>query len=171
MLRVGFRETLAGPWMRALAIAVGRVSSGGATPTIFVTIERDDEPLARIDIHEDEPVHHAFQEAAVWRGVVVVGFGGHVHFVRLERQSVVSHAMSGYFGHLYPLPDRLLVADSERLWCFDSAGMPVWKSEPLGVDGVVVHTVEGDVIEGDGEWDPPGGWRPFKLSLASGERA
>jgi hypothetical protein len=46
----------------------------------------------------------------------------------------------------------------------------MWESERLGIDGVVVHAVEGDVIEGDGEWDPPGGWQPFELSLASGER-
>jgi hypothetical protein len=137
---------------------------------VFVTVERHDEPLLRIDVHEHGPVHHAFQEAIVWHDLVVVGFGGHVHLVALDRQNVVSHAMSVCFGHLYPLPERLLVADGERLHCFDTSGVRIWESERLGIDGVVVHGVEGDVIEGDGEWDPPGGWQTFELSLASGER-
>jgi hypothetical protein len=171
MLRVEFRDTLDGPWMRAPAVAVGRVPSEGAGRTVLVTVERDDEPLLRLDVHEHEPAQYAFQEAIVWRDVVVVGFGGHVHLVWLERRSVVSYAMSGYFGHLYPLPEQLLVADSQQLWCFDMAGTPMWKSERLGIDGVVVKRVAGDVIEGDGEWDPPGDWRPFTLSLVSGERA
>ena len=26
------------------------------------------------------------------------------------------------------------------------------------------------IIEGDGEWDPPGGWQPFTLDANSGEK-
>lgn len=33
---------------------------------------------------------------------------------------------------------------------------------------VVVNSVNGDIISGDGEWDPPDGWAPFEVSLATG---
>lgn len=42
-----------------------------------------------------------------------------------------------------------------------------WTSEPLGIDGVVVHDVR-DTILGEGEWDPPGGWLGFFLRVADG---
>jgi hypothetical protein len=28
--------------------------------------------------------------------------------------------------------------------------------------------VVGTTIEGQGEWDPPGGWRPFRVDLRTG---
>jgi hypothetical protein len=36
-------------------------------------------------------------------------------------------------------------------------------------DGVVVVAIDDNVVLGQGEWDPPGGWRPFQVSLESGE--
>jgi hypothetical protein len=38
----------------------------------------------------------------------------------------------------------------------------------MGVDGVIARNVAGGVIEGEGEWDPPGGWEPFRILLSSG---
>jgi len=38
----------------------------------------------------------------------------------------------------------------------------------LGIDGIIVASTSDGVISGEGEWDPPGGWRPFRLSLATG---
>jgi hypothetical protein len=33
----------------------------------------------------------------------------------------------------------------------------------------VVFAVEGDVVVGEAEIDPPGGWVPFRMTLRSGE--
>ena len=54
---------------------------------------------------------------------------------------------------------------------FDRNGSIVWQSTELGVDGVVVSGVADGVIEGEGEWDPPGGWRRFRILLSSGTLA
>jgi len=66
------------------------------------------------------------------------------------------------------LDDRLLIADATRLTSIDEHGETLWVSDTLGIDGVVVDDVQEGVIVGQGEWDPPGGWKPFRLSLASG---
>ncbi|MBA4068134.1 MAG: hypothetical protein C0501_31425, partial [Isosphaera sp.] len=74
-----------------------------------------------------------------------------------------------YFGHLYPAPDALFVASAERLFRFDLSGNLVWSSGVLGIDGVVLESWSGEVLVGCGEWDPPGGWRPFRVARSTGE--
>lgn len=167
MLRAWFSGIVGEPWTQVPNVAVGAVGHSQVV-SVFVTVERDGEPLLRIDVYEQEPAHRAFQEAMVWHELAVVGFGGHVHLVTLQPRNIASYALDGYFGHLYPLDERLLVADAEGLHCFAPTGRRLWQSDQLGIDGVVVHDVDGDAIEGEGEWDPPGGWRPFRISLASG---
>lgn len=44
-----------------------------------------------------------------------------------------------------------------------------WENRGLGIDGVLVHEISGDVIAGEGEWDPPGGWKPFRVRLNTGQ--
>lgn len=45
----------------------------------------------------------------------------------------------------------------------------MWRSDALGIDGVIVDRISADEIEGQGEWDPPGGWKPFRVSAHSGK--
>jgi len=44
----------------------------------------------------------------------------------------------------------------------------LWRSDCLGIDGVMVDQVADGIIRGKGEWDPPGGWRPFQVRFATG---
>jgi len=57
----------------------------------------------------------------------------------------------------------------ERLFRINRNGRIAWKTEALGLDGVVVDAIDDKVILGQAEWDPPGGWRPFQVKLESGE--
>ena len=111
---------------------------------------------------------HVFQEALVWAGHLVVGFGEAVHIISLASHAVSSHFLDGYFGHLYATKDALLVSDAAYLWRMTADGSIAWRSAPLGIDGVVVTAVEDDVVRGEGEYDPPGGWKPFRVALATG---
>ncbi|HEX4382949.1 MAG TPA: hypothetical protein VH083_08370, partial [Myxococcales bacterium] len=86
----------------------------------------------------------------------------------MASRKVSTTLLQWYFGHLYPLEDKLLVASASRLHCFDQQGIAVWQSADLGLDGVIVDSVDDGVIHGQGEWDPPGGWRPFRVALATG---
>jgi hypothetical protein len=73
-----------------------------------------------------------------------------------------------YFGHAYPSETFLLVASAERLFQVALDGSLTWRPEYLGVDGVIVERISTDHIEGQGEWDPPGGWKHFRVSAHSG---
>lgn len=42
-------------------------------------------------------------------------------------------------------------------------------NDDLGLEGVIVNSVEDGIVRGEGEWDPPGGWRPFSLRLDTGQ--
>lgn len=63
----------------------------------------------------------------------------------------------------------VLVASASELLRFDGAGQLLWRRSGLGIDGVVIHRVQDGEIFGDAEWDPPGGWKSFRLRLDSGE--
>jgi hypothetical protein len=67
------------------------------------------------------------------------------------------------------LQSSLLVCSGRRLVHLGALGTVLWTSPELGVDGVLVSQVSATVIEGQGEWDPPGGWRDFRVDLNRGE--
>jgi hypothetical protein len=169
MFRVEFRAVMDPPWNAMSPVRVGRMPPGTATPDVFVTVERDAEAVLRVDVYADQDPT-PFREAIVWSDLLVIGFGAKLHIVSLTDRAATSVSLGWYFGHLYPLAERLLVADAEQLRCLDRTGRVLWCSGDLGLDGVVVEDVENGVIKGSGEWDPPGGWRPFRLALSTGER-
>lgn len=171
MLHLELRETIDAPWLAMEPVVVGDVPSGQGTPCIYVLVEDEGVPVLRIDVHERAPAPHPFAEAIAWAGFVVIGFGAYVHLVETGSRRAKSFPVSCYFGHLYPAEDHLLVADAEYLTCFEPSGAVRWRSERLGIDGVIVTSVEAGVIRVKGEWDPPGGWRPYRISLATGASA
>jgi hypothetical protein len=150
-------------------IRIGRVPAGAGTPDAFVTVERDDSPHTRIDAYVE--YGGAFCELITWAGFVVLGWGDAVHLVDPARRAVRRVDCDGYFGHLYPSEAHLLIASASELICVNQAGEPLWRRAGLGLDGVIVDRADDGFIEGQGEWDPPGGWRPFRLSLATGALA
>jgi hypothetical protein len=150
---------------------VGRVPVTLRTPNRNVTVLKDGEPTLRIDVYAYGPDCFAFEEAIVWHDMVFVGFGSHVHAVSPMDCSVVSLELGSYFGHFYPTADYLLAASGERIFRFQSDRSIMWKSDVLGIDGVVVHDSGPTVIRGEGEWDPPGGWKPFAIAAIDGKPA
>jgi hypothetical protein len=94
--------------------------------------------------------------------------GNVVYVVHLTERRVVTLEMDGYFGHLYRLDSGVLAASATKLYRLDANGNVLWESEELGVDGVIVDRVVDGIIYGDGEWDPPGGWKEFQVRLENG---
>jgi hypothetical protein len=154
------------PWTEIEPLRVGDVPTGLGTPDCFVTVEDDRGPRLRVDVYGSGG---AFSEVQVWCGLIVIGWGEHLYLVRPEGGAVTTVNLGSYFGHLYPAGGYLLVASGERLIRLRPNGSLLWTSDRLGIDGVIVHAVEEGIIRGDGEWDPPGGWRPFRLSLETGQ--
>lgn len=152
-------------------VRLGAVPDGLGTPDRYLTVEDDDGPRLRVDIYSSVDECHAYEELQIWSGCVILGRGHHLYIVgpREPRTTVID--LGSYFGHIYPGDGFLLVASAERLMRVRPDATVLWASGPLGIDGVIVDEVTGGIIKGRGEWDPPGGWRPFRLSLESGEMA
>lgn len=149
-------------------VRIGQIISELGTPELYVLVTADDQPVLRIDAYANSEEARSFRDAIEWGDFIVVGWGHRVFLIDLHSHHVIAHLLDGYFGDLYPSNDYLLVASGERLFRIAPDGSVVWKSELLGVDGVIVHEVKDGIIDGDGEWDPPGGWEPFRICLDSG---
>ena len=166
MYRVSFQGSIDEPWRLMDPIRVGPVPTGGAEPQ-YVTVERDGTPFARVDAYA--AWRGPFTELIVWQRFVVLGWDEVVHLIDPAIRETRGIPCDGYFGHLYALDDRLLIATASELICIDRGGEMAWRRANVGIDGVVVHRINDGIVIGAGEWDPPGGWRPFRLLLATGE--
>jgi len=170
MLTVWISHTVERELTSLTSVQVGLVPSGRGTPDRYVTVSRDGDPFLRVDIYADSG-SSAFEEAIVWRDNVVVGFDYHIHLIALSDHAHRSIPLEWYFAHLYPSERTLLVTSAQRVFCIGADQHLLWRSEVVGSDGVVLDEIDGPIVRGKGEWDPPGGWRPFALQASSGERA
>ena len=150
------------------SVSVGLIPLGQGTPDLYATVSVDDRPQLRISLYSYPDDAHTFQDSIIWGNFVAIGFGERVYIVNLASRQSIELNLGGYFGHMEKHGDELLIASVERVFCLDSDGKLRWQSPQLGIDGVVLHESTEHEIYGAGEWDPPGGWRDFKLSASSG---
>ena len=150
---------------------LGKIPSGLGTADLFVTISDDDLLLLRVDLYGDSSESFTFQDALVWCGRIFVGFGHRVYVIDPKKQlgsEIFLGPTCGYFGAFHASQDYLLVASGDSLLRLAPEGTVLWKTANLGIDGVVVTSIQNGTIQGESEWDPPGGWKPFVLRLDSG---
>jgi hypothetical protein len=148
------------------AIAVGDTAARGIRPPDrYVYLGRE---ALRIDVFSFLPDAFCFEAAIHWLDWIAIGVGSHVHLVSLIDRSSRSLGLGSYFGSLNPTADYLLIASGERVRRLEPNGKLLWTSDVVGVDGVVLRVLGPPKILGDGEWDPPGGWRPFALDTLTG---
>lgn len=171
-VEVELRRIIDLPWTDIAPIRIGDVPTQLSTPDAYVTIAQNGTPRSRINVYRARADElFAFSEARQWGSYVVIGFGHRAFIVEPENGRTLTIQLGSYFGDFYPSESCLLIASAERLFCVDSDGSLKWESVELGIDGVVVEKVIDGVIDGQGEWDPPGGWRSFRIELASGKPA
>lgn len=156
------------PWLNTKSIAIGRVPQTLGTPDLFVLIEKDGVPYLRVDLYSNSEESTCFQEMVIWKSWAVVGYGNNVHLISINEDTLKSIELDDYFGHLYLYDDFLLAASGSSLYRIDDRANIIWKSANLGIDGVLVYNISDDVIFGQGEWDPPGGWQPFQVNCSTG---
>ncbi|NLR77672.1 rhomboid family intramembrane serine protease [Chitinophaga eiseniae] len=102
--------------------------------------------------------------------LLVIGHEDFFYLYDLQQQSnLLRLALNGYFGHCRENNGHFFVTDSTGIYCIDKQGQVRWHNDNLAVDGVIINSFEGKHINADGEWDPPGGWRPFTLDAATGK--
>jgi hypothetical protein len=159
-------------WAPLAPVKVGREAGGGAAPSRYVLVSSSGAPFLRVDLYESgEPECRAFEATELWAPWVVVGYGHWVHLISTESKQVTSFDLGAYFGHLYFFADCLFVASCDYVFRIAKDATLQWRSEQVGLDGVLVSEISSEQIEGSGEWDPPGGWRPFCISAKTGTSA
>jgi hypothetical protein len=154
-------------------LRLGKVPSGLGTADLFITISEGDQPLLRVDLYgETSSESYVSQDVIVWREHVFVGCGHTVHVIEPKKQMGRTISLGGtcaYFSAFHAGPEYLLVVSGEGVLRLDPDGEVLWKASDLAIDGVTVESIEGGLIKGSGDWDPPGGYRPFVIRLDSGE--
>ncbi len=171
MTNLGIRmlPVLDPPWTRMEPVRLGAVPSGLGTAHRFVTVEADGRPLLCADLYGRDEAFIS-ESACSWSRFVVIGWGHHVYLVDPQTRAHMTLDLGYYFMRLYPLHDRMLIASAQRLFCLGADGVVRWRSAELGEDGVEVTHIDNRTIRGRGDWDPPGGYRPFQISLHTGQR-
>ncbi len=168
---VTWHDTIDSPWVEMNPTRIGDIPAGLGTPDKYILLAQDDQPLLRVDAYRNFEESFAFHDALIWHGLLIIGWGDCAYLIDIDSGSVTKHELGSYFGHVYASDPYLLIASADRLWRIHRDGSIQWTSEVLGIDGVVVREVSNDLVSGDDEWDPPGGWRPFCVYLHSGQNA
>jgi hypothetical protein len=169
MATAEFRNVISEPWLSLEPVRVGQVPSGVGTPDLYVIVDAG-EKLLRVDIHlSGYDCGAPFEEVAIWGDLVIIGCCHHVFVVPLYEGEVTTIDLGGYFGHLYISDNALLVASQSQLFRISRKGELIWTSPEIGIDGVEVERTQDGIVHGQGEWNPPGGSKPFAVSLDSGE--
>jgi hypothetical protein len=173
MLSAKQRLTIDMPWVGMTPLRLGKVPTGLRTADLFVTISDDDRALLRVDLFGDSSSESfTFQDAIVWGERVFVGYGHRVYVIEPKKQAgsqIFLGPTCSCFNAFYSGQDYLLVASGESLIRLAPDGSVLWAASNLALDGVTVKSVENGLVRGQGEWNPPGGWKPFALRLDSGE--
>ena len=169
-------EVLDDAWLKVEPVRIGPVPSTLPAPDIHVLVEVDGVPRRRFDLYVPPESLNVCTVAQVWADWIVIGYCNRVLLVPAAGGETVETSLhdgesSGfdYFSGLWPTSDFMLVATGEGLLRMDPDGSMRWRNLRLGLDGVVIDAVEGEVIRGRGDWDPPGGWRDFAINVSSGK--
>lgn len=168
MSDVVLTKTIGPPWTGMSPRLLGEVPATPGTPDLHALISAAGKPQLRFDLYRGSREYHCFQQAAIWHGFVVIGFAERLHLLEIQSRRHLEFKLGSYFGSFWLEETFLLAASAEQVFCIGSDGALRWRSPQLGIDGVVMHEVINLVLHGSGEWDPPGGWREFCLSLADG---
>jgi hypothetical protein len=169
-------KTNAHEWLDAAVLVAGsEVKSNSAVAQVGITSACGHR--VRIDIQHSAG-HSCFHDAQCVENIAYIGYGQYIFVAHPLRMSIISHTLDGYFGHLYsakkfnilPTQFAMLVASASELLCFSKDGRLRWQVRRLGVDGVIVDSIQNNLVNGSGECDPPDGWQEFNICIHTGAK-
>ena len=145
------------------------VPLGEGSTAIYLMIQHQGMPWLVLAMNRSvRPEYWFRQDAIAWKEVLVVGVAERIYMLTPSGNLICSIVLNDYFCEFSSDNDWLLVATGSRVHRLDNLGQLIWTSPPVANDGVVIGHVTDWLIQGEGQWDPPGGWRPFSLNLSNG---
>jgi hypothetical protein len=127
----------------------------------YVLIEKETETI-NLDIRHPYRVG-PFKELLHFGDWIAIGLNDRLYLFNLLTEQFTLHLLSGYFGSMRITDGRLFVCSAADILSFDASGLLCWVSDQLGMDGVIISNIEYNRINGEGDWNPPGGWEPFSV--------
>ncbi|MEZ5901320.1 MAG: hypothetical protein R3D51_17715 [Hyphomicrobiaceae bacterium] len=156
-------------WLRATSVVLTRRSAhDDRTPDRYVLVEHHGKRL-RCDIFLTDAECFGFEDVRIWHQLLLVGWGSTVYCVDLGTLTTHIYPLDNYFNFFITGDEYCLVISGSRIMRLNRNGELLWRSVEIAVDGITISKIEDDTIAGDAEHDPPGRWRPFTLSLATGK--
>jgi hypothetical protein len=147
---------LSPPWTDRTPVALGDGRLAG-----YLLVEREGTPFRCFALHGiGKPEAWLRAQAFLWRDKIAIGFAERVYLVPVGSGSAHLVTLESYFSAFVGDDDFLLAVSGEDITRLDPQGGIVWRSVPLGIDGV---------ITGEATDDPPDVWTAFRLSLADGK--
>ena len=111
-----------------------------------------------------------FRDVYLAGNILGVGHEEHFYMFDVEKSlNLLTLKVAGYFSGLYFNNDLFYVASAHGIYCVNNKGGINWTNINLAIDGVIITSFEDKFILGEGEWDPPGGWREFKVDRLTGQ--
>ncbi len=90
--------------------------------------------------------------------------------LRVDGRSFTRFTETGFEKPIDIRFQQMMRQTAQEVLFFDKYASLQWISGGLGIDGVIITAMKQHMIQGEGEWDPPGGWKPFALFLDSGHK-
>ena len=153
-------SSLESSWLSIEPVVLGLRPPHHPTPDAFLLV---DHPLGRFrfDVYYDEIAMPP--KAWIWNSIVIATTGSSLSLFDLRTGVTATTPIDAYVAGIYPYADVLFVTTASEIITFDEHLRPLTRHNDLGIDGVIIDKITDELIEGSGEWDPPGGWRPFSV--------
>lgn len=172
-----FREAIEEPWLSTDGLTPGVAPPTLPTPDAYLCIEKDGVAFLRCDLYTNSEEYHFNNECHIQNQNIIFGFGEKAYIVDLQNKQMRDIIdLGSYFMTIQaindPQPDSnspsILIVSGDGIHCLDGQCELLWKRKDLGLDGVTLDRIDENRIFGQGDWDPPDGWRSFCLDLFSG---
>jgi len=166
-----FKHAIDPPWTSLAPLLLCKIPTGLGTPDAYLLISRFGDPALRVDIYEDRAEEaHIFREVKLWHSYVAAGWGHRAYLINPANASANCFPTSSYFSGFAATDDVLLIVSGCGMTCIERDLTTRWVNDEIAADGIVITRIEHAEICGNAEHNPPGGWKQFRLSLATGQR-
>ncbi len=137
----------------------------------FVQVKNASTLETIINLKVESDYSPIFKQSEVVDGIVIIGYGNRFSIFDLKKKKINAKlSFGGYFSSFKVDNGEIFIATASEVINLNFQGIEKWKAYNIGIDGVVISKITETEIIGTGEWDPPDGWKSFKLNRKTGKK-